>query len=288
MKLARYRSRGETLIGLVEGDAIARVSGRIEGIGSEMIDLITRWDECRGPLEALRGRADETLRDVSLLAPVGRPGKVWGIGLNYADHIEESGIAKPKEQLWFVKAVTAVAGPYQPIQRPIASSALDYEAEMVFVMGAGGRHIPASGAKQAIFGYCVGNDVSVRDWQMASGQFSIGKSFDTHAPFGPWIVTADEIDPDDLGVRCFVNGEKRQESSTRHLIFDVAAQVAHLSRAMTLEPGDVFFTGTPAGVGMAMKPPKFLVAGDRVRVEIDGLGFIENVVIDEPAADQRA
>jgi len=284
MKLARYRSGSDVLIGAVEGSAIAQLSGRLDGIGAHMTALIARWGELRGAAEALRGNTDVALSDVELLAPVGRPGKIWGIGLNYADHIEEAGLPVPKEQLWFVKAVTAVNGPYQPIQRPAASTALDYEAEMVVVVGAGGKHIPRERAADAIFGYCVGNDVSVRDWQMASGQFSIGKSFDTHAPFGPWITTADEVaNPADLMIRCYVNGEKRQESSTRHLIFDPLAQVAHLSRAMTLEPGDVFYTGTPGGVGMAMKPPVFLAPGDKVRVEIDGLGFIENEVVQEHA-----
>lgn len=282
MKLARYQLGGETLIGAVEGDAIARLSGRLDGVGADMAGLIARWAELRGPAEGLRGQADAKLSDVTLLAPVGRPGKVWGIGLNYADHIEEAGLPVPKEQLWFVKASTAVNGPYQPIQRPAASTALDYEAELVFVVGQGGRHIPREKAADAIFGYCVGNDVSVRDWQMASGQFSIGKSFDTHAPFGPWITTADEVkNPADLTIRCFVNGEKRQDSNTKHLIFDPLAQVAHLSRAMTLESGDVIYTGTPGGVGMAMKPPVHLKAGDVVRVEIEGLGHIENRVVDE-------
>jgi 2-keto-4-pentenoate hydratase/2-oxohepta-3-ene-1,7-dioic acid hydratase in catechol pathway len=285
MKLARYRSGQAVRIGLVEGDAIADITARVPTAGADMAELIARFDELRAAIETLRGRADMTLADVTMLAPVARPGKMWGIGLNYADHIEEAGLPKPKEQLWFAKAVTAVAGPYQPIQRPAASTALDYEAELVFVVGRGGRHIPRERAASAIFGYCIGNDVSVRDWQMASGQFSIGKSFDTHAPFGPWIVTADEIDARDLGIRCFVCGEKRQDSSTRHLIFDPAAQVAHLSRAMTLEPGDVFYTGTPGGVGMAMKPPRHLKAGDVVRIEIDGLGHIENPVVDEPAPD---
>lgn len=283
MKLARFASGGEVLLGVVEGDGLARISGRVEGVGAEMTDLIARWDAVRGAVEALRGRIDLRLEDVELLAPVARPGKVWGIGLNYADHIEEAGLARPEQQVWFVKAVTAVAGPYQPIQRPLASPALDYEAELAFVIGKGGRHLAGERAAEAIFGYCVGNDVSVRDWQLATGQYSIGKSFDTHAPFGPWIVTADEVDPADLGIRSFVNGEKRQDSNTRHLIFDPAAQVAHLSQAMTLEPGDVIFTGTPGGVGAAMKPPRFLRAGDRVRVEIDGLGFIENEVVDEVA-----
>jgi len=153
---------------------------------------------------------------------------------------------------------------------------VDYESELVVVIGAGGRNLDGEAARRAAFGYCVGNDVSVRDWQMRTGQWVIGKSFDTHAPFGPWITTSDEVDPHTLGIRGFVNGEKRQESNTRHLVFDVWAEIEHLSQAMTLEPGDLIFTGTPAGVGVAMRPPKFLQAGDVVRVEIDGLGAIEN------------
>jgi 2-keto-4-pentenoate hydratase/2-oxohepta-3-ene-1,7-dioic acid hydratase in catechol pathway len=160
---------------------------------------------------------------------------------------------------------------------------LDYEAELVFVVGQGGRHIPRERASDAIFGYCVGNDVSVRDWQMASGQFSIGKSFDTHAPFGPWITTADEVpDPHALAIKCWVNGEVRQDSNTRHLVFNLWDQIEHLSQAMTLEPGDLLFTGTPGGIGAAMNPRRFLKDGDRVRIEIEGLGAIDNPCATEP------
>jgi 2-keto-4-pentenoate hydratase/2-oxohepta-3-ene-1,7-dioic acid hydratase in catechol pathway len=150
--------------------------------------------------------------------------------------------------------------------------------ELVAVIGKGGRHIPKDRAADAVFGFCCGNDVSARDWQMATTQWVLGKSFDTHAPFGPWITTKDEVgDPHTLGVRCFVNGEKRQDSNTRHFVFNVWDQVAHVSKVMTLEPGDLLFTGTPGGVGMAMKPPQYLKAGDRVRVEVDKLGFLEAV-----------
>ncbi|KEQ52026.1 fumarylacetoacetate hydrolase family protein [Sphingobium chlorophenolicum] len=283
MKLARYRKDGQTAIGLVEGDAVTRLSGRIDGIGEDMIALITQWDALRARIEGVAGGRDVGLPDVELLAPISRPGKIWGIGLNYADHVAEAAMETPSHQSWFVMAQTTVAGPFQPIERPRASGALDYEAEMVFVIGKGGRHISEEDAPNHIFGYCVGNDVSVRDFQFHSGQFSIGKSFDTHAPFGPWIVTPDEIDAKNLPIRSFVNGEKRQESNTRHLIYDPAKQIAYLSQAMTLEPGDVFFTGTPGGVGAAMKPPQFLAPGDRVRVEIDGIGFIENIVVEEAA-----
>lgn len=155
------------------------------------------------------------------------------------------------------------------------------------VVGKGGRHVGEADYAEAIFGYTVGNDVSVRDWQLRTGQFSIGKSFDTHAPIGPWIVTADEIDPSALPIRCWVNGIQRQSSNTREMVFGVGSQIAHLSQCMTLEPGDLLFTGTPGGVGAAKQPPIFLRDGDRVRVEIDGIGFIENEIIAEMAAGSR-
>ncbi|MEA2625060.1 MAG: hypothetical protein QOD06_1105 [Candidatus Binatota bacterium] len=272
---------GDRLLGLVDGDRVTKLSGRIPGLPNDMIGLITSWSELARKVEAATGATDYRLSDVALLAPVPRPGKIFGIGLNYADHVAEAGMKQPEHQLWFAKAATAVTGPYDPIERPIVSTALDYEAELVFVVGTRCRHVPVERADAAIFGYAAGNDVSVRDWQMRSGQFTIGKSFDTHAPFGPFLVTPDEIDPRNLGIRTFVNGEKRQDSNTRNLIYDCAAQVAHLSQAMTLEPGDVIFTGTPGGVGVAMKPPRFLVPGDSVRIEIDGIGFIENPVVDE-------
>jgi 2-keto-4-pentenoate hydratase/2-oxohepta-3-ene-1,7-dioic acid hydratase in catechol pathway len=160
---------------------------------------------------------------------------------------------------------------------------VDYEAEFVVVIGRRCRHVTKQEAADAVFGYAAGNDVSVRDWQFRTGQYVLGKSFDTHAPFGPWIVTADEIgDPHNLGIRCFVNGAKRQDSNTRHLVFDVFDQIAHLSEAMTLEPGDVIYTGTPGGVGFAAQPPEFLKAGDVVRVEIDRIGALEARLVPEP------
>jgi ureidoglycolate lyase len=281
MKLTTFSVAGDRRLGLVDGDRVSSLSDRIPGLPKEMIGLIGAWDEFSPKVAAVKPTGDYKLSDVKLLAPVPRPGKVLGIGLNYADHIAEAGMKRPEHQLWFAKAVTAVNGPFEPILRPVVSTALDYEAELVFVVGKRCRHVPVERAYEAIFGYCAGNDVSVRDWQMRTGQFTLGKSFDTHAPFGPFIVTADEIDPRNLGIRTFVNGEKRQDSNTKHLIFDCAAQVAHLSQVMTLEPGDVMFTGTPGGVGVAMKPPRFLKASDRVRVEIDGIGAIESVVADE-------
>jgi 2-keto-4-pentenoate hydratase/2-oxohepta-3-ene-1,7-dioic acid hydratase in catechol pathway len=281
MKLATFSVAGDQRLGLVEGDRVTLLSERIPGLPKDMIGLIAAWSELSRKIEAIKPAGGYKLSEVKLLAPVPRPGKILGIGLNYADHIAEAGMKRPEHQLWFAKAATAVTGPYDPIQRPVVSTKLDYEAELVFVVGKRCRHVAVERADDAIFGYCAGNDVSVRDWQMRTGQFTLGKSFDTHAPFGPFIVTPDEIDPRNLGIRTFVNGEKRQDSNTRNLIFDCAEQLAHLSQVMTLEPGDVFFTGTPGGVGAAMKPPQFLKAGDRVRVEIDGIGFLQNEVVDE-------
>jgi 2-keto-4-pentenoate hydratase/2-oxohepta-3-ene-1,7-dioic acid hydratase in catechol pathway len=177
---------------------------------------------------------------------------------------------------------TAANGPFDAIEFPAVSQDLDYEAELVVVIGKRCRNVPQARVAEAIFGYCVGNDVSVRDWQKRTPQWTIGKSFDTHAPFGPWITTADEVNTSSLGIRSFVNGEQRQSSNTSQMLFDCAAQIEHLSQAMTLEPGDLIYTGTPAGVGMAHNPPVYLKPGDVVRVEIDGLGAIENRV--EPAS----
>ena len=284
MRLARFKDEaGAPRLGVVENARVADLTGRLNGV-DDMTVLIANWEALRGDVESCRGKADMFLHETSLLAPVARPGKIFGIGLNYADHIEESGIPKPEHQMWFTKAVTSVNSPYGAIQRPLASKALDYEAELVFIVGKRCKHVSRADAPGVVFGYCAGNDVSVRDWQMRSGQFSLGKSFDTHAVFGPWITTPDEFDPRDAGIRAFVNGEPRQSSNTRHLIYDVAAQIEHLSQAMTLEPGDVIFTGTPGGVGAGMKPPRFLEPGDVVRVEIDGIGAIANEVSDEAAA----
>ena len=169
-----------------------------------------------------------------------------------------------------------MTGPFDPVQVP--TPACDYEVEMVAVIGAGGRNLGKADAPAAVFGWCVGNDVTERMWQHRTPQWSLGKSFDTHAPFGPWITTADEIaDPHALDLRCLINGETRQNSNTKNLVFDVWAQIEHLSTAMTLEPGDVIFTGTPGGVGAAMNPRQFLKAGDVMRCEVNGLGAIEAV-----------
>ncbi len=288
MKLCTFKTPGGLVgVGIVNGDGIIRVADHLSAAPRDMAGLIGEWQLWQEPLQRLAQlqKADFALDEVTLLAPVPRPGKILGIGLNYADHVAESGMATPADQLWFAMMNTAANGPYAPIDLPRVSEQLDYEAEMVFVIGKRCRHVSREQAREAIFGYCVGNDVSVRDWQLRTSQFVLGKSFDGHAPFGPWLVTPDELgNPHELGIRCFINDEKRQDSNTRELIFDCYQQVEHLSKVMTLEPGDVIFSGTPGGVGVGFKPPRWLREGDRVRVEIDGLGAIENIVRAERAA----
>lgn len=285
MKLARFATAAAgPQLGLVTDRGIVALDSRLSLPPGDMTALIAEWDQ-----KALQvaGLADQTpdfaLRDVTLLAPIASPGKILGIGLNYADHAAEAdGLMEiPKEQMWFSKPGTAVNAPFGPIELPRVSQALDYEAELVVVIGQRIRHASPEQAKAAIFGYCAGNDVSVRDWQFKTSQVMIGKSFDTHAPFGPWITLASEVDAQNLDIRCLVNGEQRQSSNTRYMIFDCLAQIAFLSQAMTLEPGDILFTGTPSGVAAVMKPPRWLKVGDVVRVEIDGIGEIENRVVRE-------
>lgn len=279
MKLARYSVGGAPRLGIVGDAGVIDIGCNETDVPADMIALIEGWADWQDKLSGLADRRpDHAFSDVTFHAPIARPGKILGIGLNYADHVAESGMEKPADQMWFAKMGTSVADPYGAIPMPRVSTMLDYEAELVVVIGTKAKHIPRDAAATHIFGYCVGNDVSVRDWQLRTSQFTIGKSFDGHAPFGPWIVTADEIDSADLPITCYVNGERRQSSNTRHLVFDCADQIAFLSQAMTLEPGDILFTGTPGGVGAAMKPPRWLRLGDVVRVEIGGIGAIENRV----------
>jgi len=219
-----------------------------------------------------------------LAAPVGDPGKVICIGLNYRDHAAESGSPIPTEPVVFSKFSQAVIGPEEAIVLPRAAHEVDYEAELVVVIGKRGKNIPREAAWQHVAGYTVGNDVSARDWQKGrpGGQWLLGKTPDTFAPTGPWLVTADEIgDPHALRIQLRLNGETMQNSSTKELIFGIDHLIAHISQLVTLQPGDLVFTGTPPGVGAARKPPVFLKPGDRVEVEIEHVGVLKNVVAAE-------
>lgn len=290
MKLATFTHAGVTRIGVVRGDEVVDLSAGAPELPRDMRGFLAAGARARtraGEVAA-SGAVRLPLADVKLESPVLRPPKFLGIGLNYADHVAESGMEKPKFPTIFNKQSSCVVGPYDEIHLPRASSALDYEGELAFVIGKRCRHVPRARAHDVIAGYLICNDVSVRDWQLRVPTWTIGKSFDTHGPLGPWLTTSDEVgDPHSLGIRTLVNGETRQSSNTKELIFDCYALVEHITTAFTLEVGDVISTGTPSGVGASMKPPHWLRVGDVVRVEIDGLGFLQNEVIQEPEETAR-
>ena len=290
MKLATFSHADSTRIGVVESDAVIDVAAADASLPRDMIALL---EAGAAALDAVRrvvsaGRAPRLpLAEVRLRAPVLRPPKFLAIGLNYADHIAEArpaGYEAPAYPIFFNKQSTCAIGHGEAIHLPRASHRLDYEGELAFVIGRRCRHVPRERAHEVVAGYLVCNDVSVRDWQRRTPTMTMGKSFDTHGPIGPWLVTPDEVgDPHVLGIRTWVGDELRQDSNTKYMIHDCWAQIEHLTTAFTLEVGDVISTGTPAGVGGAMNPPKWLRAGDRVRIEVERVGVLENPVIEEPA-----
>lgn len=244
--------------------------------GADAMDRVGRWVQGA----PRRERFDPST--VKLRAPIPKPPKIVCIGLNYRDHAEETKMAIPEVPTVFSKYNTAVTGHMHPIVLPKNSVKPDYEAEFAVVIGKGGRHIPEARWRDHVFGYTMLNDVSARDYQMATSQWMMGKTFDTFAPMGPAIVTADEIeDPHNLNISLTLNGQVMQNSNTRNLIFDVPKLIAYLSSVFTLEPGDIISTGTPAGVGFARKPPVWLKPGDEVVVEVEGLGRLVNPVVAE-------
>ncbi len=284
MKLATFSHDGATRIGLVDADEVVDLAAAAPDLPREMVAFLEAGPEALSRAHAALADGPRLPRaDVRLEAPIARPPKFLAVGLNYADHVAESGMEAPKHPTVFNKQSTCVVGPDAPVHVPRASHALDYEGELGFVIGRRCRHVSREDAPDVIAGYLVVNDVSVRDWQLRTPTWTMGKSFDTHGPIGPWIVTPDELpDPHQLRLRTWVNDELRQESNTKELIFDCFGLVEHFSTAFTLEPGDVVATGTPAGVGIGMKPPRLLQAGDVVRIEIEGIGELSNPVIDEP------
>ena len=281
MKLARFTHAGSTRIGKVVGDRIVDLSG-VAGVGASMRQLLTDLPALRSALEAATA-PDLALDDVTLEAPIVDPQKYLAIGMNYEAHAaeaEKGGVPRPTSQLWFNKQVSCITGPFSPVESPKVSDKLDYEAEMGVVIGTRCRHVAAADARKVIAGYLVTNDVTARDWQFRTPTFTLGKSFDTHGPIGPWITTDDEIaDPHDLIMTLSLNGEERQRTSTGDMIYDIYEQIAYLSTVMTLKPGDLIATGTPANVGIATGT--FLKPGDVVRVEIEGLGHIQNPIVAE-------
>ncbi len=265
---------GGELIG-IGGAGFDSVLSVIAG-GADATDRVRRWLKNPPPGEPFHPARTR------LAAPVPRPPKIVCIGLNYSDHAAESNLPIPSTPTVFAKFQTAVTGHRHPIVLPKNSVKPDYEAEFAVVIGQGGRHIPEDRWREHVFGYTIVNDVSARDFQMATTQWMIGKTFDTFAPIGPAIVTADEIeDPHNLDISLTLSGEVMQSSNTRNLIFGLPKLIAFLSSVFTLEPGDIISTGTPAGVGFARKPPRWLQPGDEVVVRVEGLGELVNPVVAE-------
>jgi 2-keto-4-pentenoate hydratase/2-oxohepta-3-ene-1,7-dioic acid hydratase in catechol pathway len=294
VKLATFTQGGVTRVGAVGDAVVVDLGAAAHELPRDMIAFLERGAAALAVAREaeVRSGARIPLAEVKLEAPVRRPPKYLAIGLNYAGHIAESktasGLGRPAHPIFFNKQSTCVIGPGDAIHVPRASPWVDYEGELAFVIGRRCRHVARERAREVIAGYTIINDVSVRDWQRRSPTMTLGKSFDTHGPTGPWIVTPDEVgDPHALGLRTWVNGELRQDSNTRQLLFDCYDIVEHLSTAFTLEVGDVISTGTPGGVGIAMNPPQPLCPGDVVRIEIERIGALENPVIDEPADTAR-
>jgi 2-keto-4-pentenoate hydratase/2-oxohepta-3-ene-1,7-dioic acid hydratase in catechol pathway len=285
VRLARYRIRGDeqTRIGVVEGSTVAEIGGVEPDHETGVVAALTLLRSSEEPPSGRTHGEPVPLEEVELLAPVPRPPKFLAIGLNYPAHVDETGRQRPDFPTFFNKQTSCVTGPHSPIHLPPESEQVDYEGELGVVIARRCRRVRQEDARDVIAGYLVVNDVSARDWQYRAPTWTLGKSFDTHGPIGPWLVTADEIDdPQDLRIRTYVNQDPRQDASTAQMIFGCYEQIAILSTVCTLEPGDIVATGTPAGVGMARTPPGFLAAGDVVRIEIDRIGAIENPVVPEP------
>jgi len=302
MKLANFARKSKPSViqlGCIVGDRCVDVSraesrGLIQSTGpiSTIEDVLNIEDGMERLGEQLfrngelRGQLNEcsiAISEAKMVAPILKPQKLIGIGFNYRDHAEETKTPLPKEPLFFAMFATAITGPSDPIIKPAVTEMLDYEAELAVVIGKSGRHIPVDTALDYVAGYTAFNDVSARNFQATDSQWLRVKSFDTFAPMGPYLVTRDELgDGGGLKIQCRVNGEVRQNSNTKHLIFGVPYIVSYISAVMTLHAGDVIATGTPSGVGFARKPQVFLKAGDVVEVDIERIGVLQNEIVNAP------
>jgi 2-keto-4-pentenoate hydratase/2-oxohepta-3-ene-1,7-dioic acid hydratase in catechol pathway len=288
MRLMTFAHAGELRAGVVEGDTIIDLSFS-GGATPSSVDEIIRAQASAQVAEWVRrapAEARQPLASVKPALPVTRPGKIVCLGLNYADHAAEGGHALPTYPALFMRGQSSLVAAGEPIVRPACSERLDYEAELMLVVGRGGRHLTEENALDAVFGYTLFNDGSIRDYQRKTAQWTPGKNFDGTGAVGPYIVTADEL-PDaatGLGIRCLLNGEVMQSSNTEKMVFGVIRTLVILSEFMTLEPGDLIALGTPDGVGNARKPPVYMKPGDVVAIEIDQIGRLENPVVAESAA----
>ena len=284
MKLATFSKDRQVRVGAVVDDSVVDGGGD-HTIPTEMNAFLAAGERAQQAMQRLieSGEYRIPLDQLQLEAPVPNAAKFLAVGLNYRDHIEETGLEWPKYPTFFTKQVSCINRPGGVIHRPRVSTKLDYEGELALVIGKRCRHVLKTQAADVIGGYMVANDVSVRDWQFRSPTWTLGKSFDTHGPIGPWIVTPDELgDPHHLSIKTWLNDQLRQSSNTDQLIFDCFTLVEYLSTVMTLEPGDIISTGTCGGVGVMMTPRGYMKPGDQVKVEIEKIGVLSNRVIEEP------
>lgn len=283
MKLVRFLRPDQSVgWGLQTEHGVQDILAADRSLPTSLVDLIAKWPQYESRVASLGKKLGSSSDELQLLCPIDRPGKILCIGLNYRDHAIETNAPIPDEPIVFCKMPTAMIGPLDAIRLPASSNQVDYEAELVVVIGQRIKHATAIQAQAAIFGYTVGHDVSARDWQKGKPgkQWFLGKSFDTFAPLGPAIAVANSIaDPLKLHIQCWLNGETVQDSNTRELIFSPSFLVEYLSHVMTLEPGDVIYTGTPSGVGIARTPPRFLQPGDTIEIEIESIGRLINTCI---------
>ena len=283
MKLVNFLYKGEKNIGVLLDDGVCSFKSISDKYSMSMLEFIEQIDDLSPKVSEFINSNPEVipLSEIEFLPVIERPGKVLAVGLNYKDHAKETGMDLPKVPMIFTKQSTSVLGHQGEIHKPKVSDAVDYEGEMAFVIGKKCRHVSKEDALDVIAGVTICNDVSVRDWQIASPTFTMGKSFDTHCPIGPYIVTMDEIsDIHNLKIKTYVNDELRQDSCTDQLIFDCFDLIEHITKAFTLEPGDIIATGTSSGVGVVLG--KYLVPNDVVRIELENVGTLENKVVLEP------
>ena len=291
MRLVTCRTASGDIVGIVDGDEVIFLRDLVPDAPGEMIGVIAAGEPLRTKLAAALRSAPAGARrpsgSVELRPPIPKPGKILCLGLNYAAHAKEGGNEVPDYPTVFVRVTTSLVGPGAPVIRPRLSEKLDYEVELVIVIGRRCHDVAEDGALSCVFGYTIMNDVSVRDYQRRTSQWTMGKNFDGTGPMGPAIVTADELPAgaQGLGIRTRLNGELLQDGNTADMVFPVPRVVALLSEVMTLEPGDVIATGTPSGVGHARRPPLWMKPGDVVACEIDGIGTLSNPIVD--AADAR-
>tara|TARA_B100001559_G_C16400552_1_gene575562 strand:+ start:164 stop:1042 length:879 start_codon:yes stop_codon:yes gene_type:complete len=287
MKICTFNKKNTKKIGLIKDTSIIDLGILDKKFNCDMKTLLINWSDVYEDLKKIdkKNSPHYTIDEIKIEAPIDNPQKFLAMGLNYQKHIKEvekRGVSVSNYQLWFNKQVSCINGPFDDIELPLVSDQLDYEVELAMVIGKKSRHLTINEAKKSIAGFMICNDLSVRDWQFRTQTLTLGKSFDTHGPIGPCIVTQDEIDdPHNLKIECHVNGEIRQSANTNDLLYSCFDQLVYLSKVMTLMPGDIITTGTPSGVGVAMNPQKFLKVADKVKCIIEKIGFIENTVINE-------